>query len=127
MPRLTSLFLALPLLAASGCIIIEDDPYRAFYETCAYVNDCTSSATACEQLTGVWEGDRTTTDYICTSDCIFGSDCPGANGYASGVCYDQDGNALTPNVCLEPCSDDIDCDVGFACADFAGTRFCLPY
>lgn len=125
MPKLTALFLlALPLLGASGCVIVTD---QQFYEACGTVSDCELAAEQCAPLTGDWPDGRLTTDYICTSDCIFGSDCPGANGFVSGVCYDQDGDPGTPNLCLEPCEFESDCDFGFSCADFAGTRFCLPY
>lgn len=117
--RYSVLRIAAALLVV-GCAQ-EPEFLSEVYDTCFAVDDCTPSATRCEELTTDFAGTEYT-NAICTLECAElgarSADCPrGIVTTRFGSCYPSDaaGGASGTPVCFEPCDEDLNCLFGFRC------------
>ncbi len=116
--------LRLTALAATVFVVAcvdTTDAYLDDYSLCAISIDCDSQRCEAIERNGV-------RDRFCARACSSTDECDPTPMGQPGTCADivlTEGDSAE-SLCVETCTSDADCAVGWACQDDAGARYCQP-
>lgn len=117
---LSSRFSSLALiagLAALGSLAGCSADGADFYESCAAASECSGAVEDCYEVAWIDGEAAPHRGGMCSQHCAVTAECPDL-GRMGSACWELDGDPMVgQRICYQRCANNLDCDVGFLCAD----------